>query len=149
MNMRMNPTATASFILIAVFAGGLLTGMLVERTALTAASVAEATNVEARPQTHASLDREELARELGLTAEQQTRIDEILDEQQRRMREIMRETRPRTRAILKETRAQVEEVLTPEQLARWKELHAERHRDRDRNGEQKADRQSDGARNDQ
>jgi Spy/CpxP family protein refolding chaperone len=141
MNMRMNPTATAAFILIAVFAGGLLTGMLVERAALTGANVAEAANVEARSPTRSSLDREALARDLGLTAEQQARIDEILDEQQRRMREIMGETRPRTRAILKETRARVEEVLTPEQRARWEELHRERHRDRDRNGGQKSDRE--------
>jgi hypothetical protein len=34
MIMRMNSTVTATFVLIAVFVGGLLTGVLVERTLL-------------------------------------------------------------------------------------------------------------------
>jgi Spy/CpxP family protein refolding chaperone len=130
MSMRMNSTAPALFLLIAVFAGGLLTGMLVERTVLAGPAVAEASEPRARTHARATEDRERLVRELELTADQQARIDAILDEQQHRIRELMRETRPRTREILKETRARVEEVLTPEQQARWQALHAERHKDR-------------------
>lgn len=131
MNMKLNPTTTATFVLMGVFAGGLLTGMLVERTVLTGPGVAEAREVRVRTASRTPLDREAMARDLGLTADQQMRIDVILDEQQQRMREIMRETRPQTRALLKETRARIEEVLTPEQRERWEAMHAERHRDRE------------------
>jgi Spy/CpxP family protein refolding chaperone len=125
--MRMNPAATATFVLIAAFVGGLLTGVLAERTLL-GPPVAEAATGVAAPRPGSAEDRERLARELGLTSEQQAQIDAILDEQQTQIRSIMRETRPRTRAVLRETRSRIEEVLTPEQQARFEELHAARHR---------------------
>jgi periplasmic protein CpxP/Spy len=135
--MRMNATATAIFLLLAAFAGGLLTGVLLERALLPAAAEASTRVVAPRP--GSAEDRERMARELGLTAEQRTRIDEILDEQQRQIRAIMSETRPRTREVLRETRTRIEEVLTPEQRARFEELHAAAHRNgkagRDRAGE--------------
>jgi Spy/CpxP family protein refolding chaperone len=135
MSMRMNSTASALFLLIAVFVGGLLTGMLVERTVLAGPAVAEAAEPRVGTPARAVEDRARLVRELELTPEQEARIDVILDEQQDRIRELMKETRPRTREILKETRARVEEVLTPEQHARWEALHAERHRERERDRE--------------
>lgn len=125
--MRVNATASAMFVLIAAFVGGVLTGVLVERT-LIGPPEAEAASAPASPRPGSAEDRERMARELGLTAEQQARIDEILDEQQTQIRSIMRETRPRTWAVLKETRARIEEVLTPAQIERFEELHAEAHR---------------------
>jgi Spy/CpxP family protein refolding chaperone len=125
--MRMNATATVMFVLIGVFLGGLLAGVLVERTLL-GPPVAEAAAAPASPRPGSAEDRERMARELDLTAEQQARIDEILDEQQAQLREIMRETRPRTRALLQETRSRIEEVLTPAQIERFEELHAQAHR---------------------
>jgi Spy/CpxP family protein refolding chaperone len=144
MSMRMNSTASAVFLLIAVFVGGLLTGMLVERAILAGPAVAEAAEPRAGTPARAAEDRARLVRELELTPEQEARIDVILDEQQHRIRELMKDTRPRTREILKETRARVEEVLTPEQQARWEALHAERHRDRDRDRDRGRDRDADG-----
>lgn len=133
--MKMNPTVSAGLVLLAVFAGGLLAGVLVERAMLTSPATAEA-SVERPERSHHGgdrLDRAEVARALGLSADQQARIDTILDEQQARIREIMTETRPRTREILKETKARIEAVLTPEQRAQWEAMHAARKRD-DRNG---------------
>jgi Spy/CpxP family protein refolding chaperone len=127
--MRMNPTATATIVLVAVFAGGMLAGMLVER-AILAPPAAEASPLATSPRPGSAQDRDRIAAELGLTAEQRERIDEILDEQQREIQAIMRETRPRTRQVVKDTRARIEEVLTPEQQARFEAMHAEMHRAR-------------------
>lgn len=123
MNMNMHPTATATVLLIAAFMGGLFSGVLIERVVLGPVPEAHAAE-DARPSRDgARFDRDRIAAELDLTAEQRAQIDEILDEQQRRIRAIMRETRPRTREILHETRARVEEILTPEQRARWEDMH--------------------------
>jgi Spy/CpxP family protein refolding chaperone len=135
MTMRMNPTVTTTFVLAAVFAGGLMAGVLVERTVLAAPAVAEVSVERGAPAGETSSregtrhDRETMARELELTPEQRARIDAILDEQQAELREIMSETRPRTRAVLRETRSRVEEVLTPEQRVRWDEMYAAAKRD--------------------
>ena len=50
-------------------------------------------------------------RQLDLTDEQRTRIEEILDS-----------ARPRYAAVRESTRAEIDRVLTPEQRAKWKEL---------------------------
>jgi hypothetical protein len=125
--MRMNATTTATLVLVGVFMGGLLAGVLVERTII-GPPVAEAAAPMASPRPGSAADRERMARELELTPDQQALIDEILDEQQTRMRAIMSETRPRTRAVVHETRSRIEEVLTPAQLERFRELHPVRHR---------------------
>lgn len=117
----MNATVTATFVLIAAFAGGLLTGVLIERRLVTPTEAeASVATVSHRPGSPG--DRERIARELGLTAEQEAEIDVILDEQQQRIHEIMKETRPLTRAVVHETRIRIEEVLTPEQRARFEEM---------------------------
>jgi Spy/CpxP family protein refolding chaperone len=126
----MNATATATFVLVATFVGGLLAGVLVERTSMAAPASAEAVATAPAPRPGSAEERQRIARELNLTGEQEARIDEILDEQQRRIRAIMSETRPRTRAVIMETRARIEEVLTPEQQARFEAMHEAGHRDR-------------------
>lgn len=52
-------------------------------------------------------------RQLGLTDEQQDRIDRILDD-----------ARPRYQAVRDSTRAEIDRVLTPEQRAKWKEIES-------------------------
>lgn len=127
MTMRMNATTTALFVLIATFVGGLLTGVLVERTLLATPAMAEASPRATAPRGDRSADRARMAEELALTADQQARIDEILDEQQHQVRKIMSETRPRTRSVLRETRVRIEEILTPEQREQFAEMHKSAH----------------------
>jgi Spy/CpxP family protein refolding chaperone len=126
--MNMRPTTTATLLLMAAFLGGLLSGVLLERTIF--GSVAEAhaaTEVPAPPEGRPA-DRTNLVLQLDLTAEQQEAIDSILAEQQQQIRAILGETRPQTRAVLKETRERVDQVLTPEQRDRLRELHREARR---------------------
>lgn len=127
----MRPTTTATLLLIAAFVGGLLAGVLVERTLFGSAPEAHAAVESPAPRDGGRDHRGSLVRLLDLTAEQEEAIDSILAEQQRQVRAILSETRPQTRAILKETREQVDEVLTPEQREQLRELHREaRQRDR-------------------
>jgi Spy/CpxP family protein refolding chaperone len=77
--------------------------------------------------------RERFARELGLSAEQQTRIDSIMGRQIRTLREIREQARPRIDSVLAETRRQIDAVLTPAQrqkaeaLRKADSLRRERH----------------------
>lgn len=134
MNMNMYPTATATLLLIAAFIGGLFAGVLVERVVLGSVPDAHAAEDRKTPREGGRFDRERMAADLDLTADQRERIDAILDEQQRQVRAIMRETRPRTREVLHETRIRVEEILTPEQRTRWEEMHPRGDKP-ERNGE--------------
>jgi len=133
----MNPKVTAGILVVAVFLAGLLSGVLAERAvfAPTPEAQAAASDTSTRDGTRSERRHrgrwhgevsERMSRELGLTAEQQARIDEILDEQQRQMRAIMRETRPRTNEVLAETKARVDSVLDPEQRERLKTMYDHR-----------------------
>jgi periplasmic protein CpxP/Spy len=131
MTMKLNAKAAAGFVLVAVFSGGLLAGVLVERALLAPPSAEASAGASAAAPKHrpgSAEDRDRIARELELTPDQRAQIDLILDEQQARMRAILTETRPQTRAVVRETRARIEEVLTPEQRARLEELHVASHR---------------------
>jgi Spy/CpxP family protein refolding chaperone len=76
-----------------------------------------------------------LAREVGLTAEQQREIEQILKRQQERINELTRETRPQIREVARETRAAVDEVLTAEQRQRLQELRVQRDRMHEQRGQ--------------
>jgi Spy/CpxP family protein refolding chaperone len=126
MTMKIHPTASATIVLVATFVGGLLAGVLVERTIFGTAAEAHAAVPVPPDRDRVPGDRARLALQLDLTAEQQDEVDRILEDQQRQIRAILSETRPRTRAVLRETRAQIEALLTPDQRARWEELYRER-----------------------
>ncbi len=68
----------------------------------------------------------QLARELGLSAEQRVVVDSILRLQQVRARAVMRESQPRLREVTAATEAAIRRVLTEEQWNRWQELRRER-----------------------
>lgn len=65
---------------------------------------------------------------LGLTAEQKTQIDAVIESQNARMGEIWRETRPRMDAVVEQTRAEVRALLTPDQIEDLDRRRAERAR---------------------
>ena len=62
-----------------------------------------------------------IARDLGLTAAQRSRIDSILARRIRDIEQVRQEVRPRMRQIFTQTRAEIDSVLTPDQRER---MHA-------------------------
>jgi Spy/CpxP family protein refolding chaperone len=59
--------------------------------------------------------RDRFARDLGLTDDQQVRIDSIMDRQMREVRGVRRQVQPRLDSIITRTRHELDAVLTPEQ----------------------------------
>ncbi|MGE5925967.1 MAG: hypothetical protein ACM357_01330 [Gemmatimonadota bacterium] len=68
----------------------------------------------------------QLARELGLSADQRIVVDSLLRLQQVRARAVMREAQPRLREVTAETERAIRAVLTEDQWNRWQELRRER-----------------------
>ncbi len=62
-----------------------------------------------------------VTRELGLTDEQRTQIDEIVQDSQARTRKLWDEVTPQMRKELAETRDRICAVLTPEQKAQFEQ----------------------------
>jgi Spy/CpxP family protein refolding chaperone len=65
------------------------------------------------PRDHGFRDR--FAHELGLSPEQQVRIDSIMDQQGRELRAVRGRVQPQLDSIITRTRRQLDSVLTPEQ----------------------------------
>jgi Spy/CpxP family protein refolding chaperone len=59
--------------------------------------------------------RDRFAHDLGLTDDQQVRIDSLMDRQMREMRAIRSQVQPRVDSIIGRTRRELDAVLTPEQ----------------------------------
>ena len=59
--------------------------------------------------------RDRFAREVGLTPDQRTRIDSIMDREGREMRAMRGQIQPRLDSIITRTRRSLDSVLTPEQ----------------------------------
>jgi len=74
--------------------------------------------------------REQLTKELQLTAEQQARLDAILNESRDKVRAIdaedKGERRKQAERIRTESRTRIAEILTPEQRKRYEEMNASR-----------------------
>ena len=70
--------------------------------------------------------RERLADELGLDATQPTALDTILDGRNRSYDALMAPIRPQVDSLQAQARAQVRQLLTPEQLAIYDRMQAER-----------------------
>lgn len=66
--------------------------------------------------------RARFARELGLSPEQQTRIDSIMDRRGRELRAVRGQVQPTLDSIVARTRRQVDSVLTPEQRKKAEEI---------------------------
>lgn len=69
------------------------------------------------------LNADQLAEQLGLSAEQKAKVAEIIKAQREQMQALApEERREKGRAIMQETRKSINAVLTPEQQAKWKEM---------------------------
>lgn len=81
---------------------------------------------------------ERFADELGLTDEQRARIDPILEHTRERMSVLFEPVRPAYRELIDSTRARIEAVLTPEQVADYRELLDREYGDRERRDRDRA-----------
>jgi Spy/CpxP family protein refolding chaperone len=66
--------------------------------------------------------RNRFAREVGLSQEQQIRIDSIMDREARELRLLRGTIQPQLDSIIGRTRRQMDSVLTPEQRQRAEEI---------------------------
>ena len=106
----------ALVLLLAVFAGG-VGGVLLDRLVLLP-DMGRGPGFRHGPGGHPPRNREfrnRFARELGLSAEQQERIDSIMDRQGRELRAVRGRVQPEVDSIIKRTRRALDSVLTPEQ----------------------------------
>jgi Spy/CpxP family protein refolding chaperone len=66
--------------------------------------------------------RNRFAKEVGLSPEQQTRIDSIMDRQGRELRTVRGKVQPQLDSIISRTRRALDSVLTPEQRKKAEEI---------------------------
>lgn len=113
----------AALALLLVFAAGVAGGVAVERVWLDADSADRAADHrggDRKNGEHTVIER--FSDELGLTEDQEARIDTILAGVRDRMHEMWSDVRPRYRAVVDSARGRIEEVLTEEQAERYREL---------------------------
>lgn len=81
---------------------------------------------------------------VGLTPDQEERVDSIVRVHRQGMKELQREFRaeynPRYRALIRETRDEIRGLLTPEQRSTYDSLLAEHDRRREREREERRSR---------
>lgn len=113
----------ALVLLLAVFAGG-VGGVLLDRLVLLP-EMGRGSGFRQGLGGHSPRHREfrnRFARELGLSAEQQKRIDSIMDRQGRELRAVRGRVQPDVDTIIRRTRRALDSVLTPEQREKAAEL---------------------------
>lgn len=125
------PRLVAGALLVLALLLGTATGVALDRLVLRpdVALSGEAPRAERGERHDGRGSREryhaQLARELGLSAEQEARVDSILQRQQEKLRQLDRDLRPQYKVIFEETRAEIDAVLSPEQRERLAQLRAE------------------------
>jgi Spy/CpxP family protein refolding chaperone len=111
------PLLAVLVLLLAAFVGG-LAGVAMDRRVLLPRMLGRPGPFGHGPGMHPPRDREfrqRFAREVGLSAEQQIRIDSIMDRQGRELRAVRNQVQPQLDSIVTHTRRQLDSVLTPEQ----------------------------------
>jgi len=112
--------------ILVAFAAGLLGGIFCERYYFHRkrhAKIARTQRSEPRPP-----DIREMARDLGLSAEQQDQIKKIFESNDARLKELRTEMHNRLSGIRSEITSQIDSVLTPEQKSKFDSIIA-RHRE--------------------
>jgi Spy/CpxP family protein refolding chaperone len=113
--------------LLTAFAAGLLGGIFWERYYFHRkrhASMARTQRTEGRPP-----DIQEMARDLGLSVEQQDQVKKIFESNDVRLKELRAEMHNRLSGIRSEIKSQIDAVLTPEQKSKFESIIA-KHRER-------------------
>ncbi|WP_420614702.1 hypothetical protein [Candidatus Palauibacter sp.] len=147
----------ATLLLTLVFATGAAVGVAADRLDLFAGEVAgepaaETMSPETRDRDGGSRGRrttiEQFADELGLTAEQRSRIEGFLDHYRDEARALREAVQPEYRALLDSVRTQIESVLTEEQGEDYRELLRQQYGNgRERGGERGSQGREDPQRN--
>lgn len=151
-------TARVAALLALVFAAGVAGGVALERTWLTPDRDRTAQDHDRDrddDRDRGDDDRpviERFSEEIGLSAEQEARIDTIVTRYRNRMESIWREVRPRYRALVDSVRRQIEAELDSTQVRRYRDiLEEQRHRGEDRgedrggDGDRREEKDADGA----
>jgi Spy/CpxP family protein refolding chaperone len=110
-------------LLLVALAGG-LAGVALDRLVLLP-GMFHAERFQHNPRGHPPRDREfrrRFAREIGLSSEQQTRIDSIMDREGREIRALRRRVQPQLDSVITRTRHQLDSVLTPEQRKKAEQI---------------------------
>jgi Spy/CpxP family protein refolding chaperone len=79
--------------------------------------------------------REQLAREVGLTAEQQTQVAAILDQAQTEYRAIHAVSDPQVDAVRQKSRDKIRQILNPDQKPKFEEFIRRMDEERKRLGQ--------------
>jgi Spy/CpxP family protein refolding chaperone len=117
------PLVAALVLLLAILAGG-LAGIALDRLVLLPRMI-HRPGFEHGMRRSPPRDREfrsRFAREVGLTPQQQIRIDSIMDRQGREVRAVRGQVQPQLDSIIQRTRREVDAVLTPEQRQKAAEI---------------------------
>jgi Spy/CpxP family protein refolding chaperone len=107
----------AAFLLALMFVAGLAVGLAAERYTV---HYGPDRDRDDRRERRTTIER--FADDLGITPEQQERIDPILVETRERMSDVFDQVRPEWEAVVDSARARIEAVLTPEQVERYRAL---------------------------
>jgi len=116
-----NARATAALLVIGAFLCGIVVGVAGDHTFLLfhgrlrpshGASEAVANRIVAR-----------LDRELKLTPQQHTAVQQIIDKRRQRIEAIWTSVGPQVREEMDGTRAEIERLLTPEQREKFRQMH--------------------------
>jgi Spy/CpxP family protein refolding chaperone len=116
--------------------GGAVLALVLVAGGMSGAAIDRAVSAR-RPAVHESRERDECARfrperrrgpydALGLTAEQQQKVDVVLEENRQRMDEFWKQYRPQMDSIVNRTRAEIRDILTPAQQAEMDRQRAQR-----------------------
>jgi len=120
-----------SVVLVLVFGSGLTAGLALDRAPEAAPAQAEGRSESGERGRRDRGSRSLLVEQVGLTAEQKSQVDAIVEYSRKRMRDLENETQPLYHAIIEETRTAIKEVLTEEQRVAYDALLAERARERE------------------
>jgi Spy/CpxP family protein refolding chaperone len=85
------------------------------------------------PPPHEREFRDRMSREIGLSADQQQRVDSLMDRQITEVRRLREEIQPRLDSVVAQTRREIESILTPEQREKARAMARrgfDRHGDR-------------------
>lgn len=129
----------AAVLLLLMFAAGLTVGLAGERYALHRGIEKAAS--ESTRQGRSTIER--FADDLGITPEQQARIDPILAETREQMSAVFDRVRPEWEAVVDSARARIESVLTPDQAERYGALLEQQREERESEAGEKDDGVSD------
>jgi Spy/CpxP family protein refolding chaperone len=124
----------ATFWLALVFVSGTALG-LVLGYAFAHRSYAAAVPAQLTAEQRRAQKREQLAREVGLTADQQAQVAAILDEAQTEYKAIHAVSDPQVDAVRQKSRDKIRQILNPDQKTKFEEFIRRMDEERKRLGQ--------------